>query len=78
MPVLYKRQDWWRALRAFCVPQVAFEPLFLRPYMELGVQSDLVVQDSSAFAAPGEQLSFLQLQASFAALQAPSISLLRA
>lgn len=42
--------------------QTAIDPAYLRPYLELGIQSDLVVQDSSAFAAEGEELSFLQLQ----------------
>ena len=33
------------------------------PYAQLGQGSDLVVQDSSAFAAVGERLNYLQLQA---------------
>ena len=45
--------------------QVAFQPLFLRAYAELGVQSDIVVQDSSAFTAPGEELSYFELQVRF-------------
>ncbi|GAB4820157.1 hypothetical protein N2152v2_007203 [Parachlorella kessleri] len=49
--------------------QVAFQPLFLRAYAELGVQSDIVVQDSSAFAAPGEELSYFELQARAVAVQ---------
>jgi hypothetical protein len=44
--------------------QVAFEPRFLRAYSEMGLESELVVQDSSAFAAEGEEASFMQLQAS--------------
>ncbi|GAB4823067.1 hypothetical protein N2152v2_010113 [Parachlorella kessleri] len=43
--------------------QVAYEPRVMLPYEQLGQGSDLVVQDSSAFAAVGERLSYLQLQA---------------
>jgi hypothetical protein len=39
------------------------EPRFLQAYMLLGQESDLVVQDTSSFAAVGEELSFFQLQA---------------
>ena len=42
--------------------QAAFDPRFLKPYSELGTHSGLVVQDSAAFAAVGEEISFLQLQ----------------
>lgn len=42
--------------------QAAFESRLLQPYMLMGVSTDLLVQDSSALAGPGEQLSFLQLQ----------------
>jgi hypothetical protein len=56
---------------AACPPlrQVAAEPRFLAAYMSLGRESDLVVQDASAFAAEGEQLSFLQLQARAASVR---------
>lgn len=37
--------------------------------MQLGVESDLTVQDASAFAAEGEELSFAQLQARAASVR---------
>jgi hypothetical protein len=54
---------------AKALTQVAAEPRFLAAYMSLGRESDLVVQDASAFAAEGEQLSFLQLQARAASVR---------
>ncbi|PRW57972.1 SAD1 UNC-84 domain 1- isoform A [Chlorella sorokiniana] len=49
--------------------QVAVNPRFLPAYMQVGVESDLVVQDSSAFASVGEELSFMQLQARAASVR---------
>ena len=39
---------------------MAHEPRFTTAYLQLGVEADLIVQDSSAFAAQGEALSYLQ------------------
>ena len=49
--------------------QVAVDPRFLKAYMQLGVESDLTVQDASSFAGEGEELSFLQLQARAASVR---------
>ena len=56
-----------RACPSSC--QVAVDPRFLKAYMQLGAESDLMVQDASAFAAQGEALSFLQLQARAASVR---------
>ena len=40
---------------------MAHEPRFTKAYLQLGVDGDLIVQDSSAFAGEGEQLSYLQV-----------------
>ena len=51
------------------VLQVACEPLFLKPYLELGAESDLAVQDASGLAALGEELSYWELQARAASVR---------
>ncbi|KAL4421226.1 hypothetical protein ABPG75_010517 [Micractinium tetrahymenae] len=48
---------------------VAVEPRFFPAYMQLGVESDVTVQDASAFARAGEELSFAQLQARAASVR---------
>ncbi len=45
------------------------DPRFLKAYLQLGAESDLYVQDASAFAAEDEELSFLQLQARAASVR---------
>ncbi|KAI7839964.1 hypothetical protein COHA_006285 [Chlorella ohadii] len=58
---------------AKALTQVAVDPRFLKAYMQLGVESDMLVQarpdDASAFAGVGEELSFLQLQARAASVR---------
>lgn len=48
--------------------QVAYEPRLMRPYSQLGLGSDIVVQDSSALVKKGEKLSYVQLQARVASV----------
>ncbi|KAL4421222.1 hypothetical protein ABPG75_010513 [Micractinium tetrahymenae] len=54
---------------AKALTKVAVEPRFFPAYMQLGVESDVTVQDASAFAAEGEELSFAQLQARAASVR---------
>ncbi|PRW58011.1 hypothetical protein C2E21_3586 [Chlorella sorokiniana] len=54
---------------AKALTQVAVDPRFLKAYLQLGVESDMLVQDASAFASEGEELSFLQLQARAASVR---------
>ena len=49
--------------------QVAVSPRYMAAYLQIGKESDLHVQDASAFASLGEKLSFLQLQARAASVR---------
>jgi len=65
-------EDWTRlplgcainasSFAARALTQVAIHPEFLIAYSAIGVSSEVHVQDSSAFCAEGEELSFLELQ----------------
>ena len=44
--------------------QAAYEPMIIGPYKSFGTATELMVQDTSAFAGEGEELSFWQMQAS--------------
>ena len=44
-----------------CPIQVAVDPQILMPFSHLGETDELRVQDSAAFAAAGEELSFWEL-----------------
>ncbi|KAL4440243.1 hypothetical protein ABPG75_003244 [Micractinium tetrahymenae] len=48
---------------------VAVNPRFLYAYLTLGMESDVTVQDASAFAGEGKELSFAQLQARAASVR---------
>lgn len=54
---------------AKALAQVATEPGSLIAYAAVGAAAEVYVQDSSAFAAEGELLSFAQLQARCASVQ---------
>ena len=43
--------------------QAAYNPMIMGPYKCFGTATELMVQDSSAFASEGEELSFWQMQA---------------
>ncbi len=45
--------------------QAAYDPMIMGPYRTFGTATELMVQDTSAFANEGEELSFWQMQASF-------------
>ncbi|KAK9810370.1 hypothetical protein WJX72_009592 [[Myrmecia] bisecta] len=51
------------AFSATVLAEVAYNPKTLLPYSHLGENNEMTVQDISAFAAMGEELSFWQLQA---------------
>ena len=42
--------------------QAAYNPMILQPYSAFGSATELLVQDASAFADEGEDLSFWQMQ----------------
>ena len=44
--------------------QVAYNPMIIGPYASFGAATELMVQDASAFAGEGEEVSFWQMQAS--------------
>ena len=50
------------AFTATILAEVAYDKRVLLPYSHLGVDHELAVQDVSAFASEGEQISFWQLQ----------------
>ncbi|KAL4425987.1 hypothetical protein ABPG75_010003 [Micractinium tetrahymenae] len=54
---------------AKALTQVAMNPRFLYAYLTLGMESDVTMQDASAFAGEGEELSFAQLQARAASVR---------
>lgn len=49
--------------------QAAYNPMILGPYRAFGTDTELKVQDASAFAADGESLSFWQMQVNCSSLQ---------
>ncbi|KAK9818136.1 hypothetical protein WJX72_007697 [[Myrmecia] bisecta] len=51
------------AFSATVMAEVSYNPKLLLPYTHLGEKNEMTVQDVSAFAAEGEELSFWQLQA---------------
>ena len=53
------------AFAATILAEVAYNPRVMLPYSHLGENHELAVQDVSAFAEKGEELSFWELQAGF-------------
>ncbi|KAL4430537.1 hypothetical protein ABPG77_005777 [Micractinium sp. CCAP 211/92] len=54
---------------AKALTHVAVDPRFLQALLTLGMESDVTVQDVSAFAIEGEELSYMQLQARAASVR---------
>jgi hypothetical protein len=49
--------------------QAAYNPMMMGPYLAFGTATHLMVQDASAFAGEGEELSFWQMQVGFNQIQ---------